>query len=116
MAPLYEIFARDIQGCTFTEKDLEAAFVLETYGRRAASMGIFESDTNGYIIGKKLLNLAVTEWKTDIKGGILFIEELYDDHEFKDYSWWLDSIFNEEDRGNQKKAIGEYLHYKRRNP
>jgi hypothetical protein len=50
-----------------------------------------DEQTNGYMHGKKWLNLNVTMWKEDIEKGLLFVHELYEDPKFP--HWWLDRIF-----------------------
>lgn len=55
------------------------------------SCGTPVSDNNGYALGKKWMNVTIAMWKEDIKHGLLFKEELYEDGNYP--HWWLDSIF-----------------------
>jgi hypothetical protein len=48
--------------------------------------------TNGFMHGKKWLNLNVTMWKEDIEAGLLFKFELYQDSKFP--HWWLDNVLS----------------------
>lgn len=50
---------------------------------------------NGYSVGKHWMDVTLTNWLKDIMDGLLFIEELYTDPEFKDFHWWLDSAVKE---------------------
>lgn len=97
MAKLYKIFAPSYSGITFTKEDMLQAYILETYGIKSTDPGLFKPETNGYILGKKYMNLAVSEWKDAIHKGMLLRVELYEDPVFYEYHWWLDSIFNEND-------------------
>ncbi len=86
MSDLYKVFANDWKDCLdFSDQSLLALYNYESYGTaRPAS-------NNGFMHGKKWLNLHVEMWKEDISKGLLFKSELYDDPKFP--HWWLDQIF-----------------------
>jgi len=66
--------------------------MLELYNFESYGTGHISSK-NGYAHGKKWLNLHVTMWKEDIRDGVLFKHELYDDGKYP--KEWLDKIFKE---------------------
>lgn len=85
MAELYKVFASDWKHLyDFSDEALIELYNVESYGGKV-------SDTNGYALGKKWLNVHVSMWREDIESGILFKSELYSDNKFP--HWWLDSIF-----------------------
>ena len=45
---------------------------------------------NGYYWGKKHMDVTLEMWKTDLKTGLLFKHELYEDEKFP--KWWLDKV------------------------
>jgi len=47
---------------------------------------------NGYIVGKHWMDVTVKMWNEDIKRGLLFKFELYQDPDLKDFHWWLDRV------------------------
>ena len=59
----------------------------ESYGTRVSS-------NNGYLLGKKWMNVAVAQWKEDIADCQLFKFELYNDLKYP--HWWLDNIFKDD--------------------
>ncbi len=63
--------------------------LVELYNHESHGLPI--SQKNGFMHGKKWLNLNVTMWKEDIGRGNLFVWELYEDPKFP--HWWLDRIF-----------------------
>lgn len=85
MAPLYKHFAEDYASISdFSDLALEDMYFHESEGTKLAIKN------NGFLIGKKLLNLQVSDWKVDIENGLLFKIELYNDPNYP--HWWLDSI------------------------
>lgn len=85
MSNLYKVFANDyLDELDFSEDALYEMYVYESTGGKCCN-------TNGYYHGKRLLNLTVSMWKEDIKIGLLFKYELYNDNKFP--HWFLDSIF-----------------------
>ncbi len=84
MSEIYRIFSRDYEHfCDFSDDSLIELFNSESYGTRV-------SPTNGFFVGKKMLNVTVKMWTEDLKSGILFKKELYEDGTFP--HWWLDSV------------------------
>ena len=86
MIPLYEMFAKEFASADidFSDKAKEAMYLYETYGEG------FVDERNGYFLGKKILNLQVTSWKEDMKNGLLYFEELYNDPNYP--HWRLNSV------------------------
>lgn len=88
MAHVYKIFSKDWEHCLdYSEQSLLEMYHSETHGDPV-------SQTNGYYVGKKYLNVTVKMWKEDIEKGLLFMQELYNDPKFP--HWWLDKIFGKE--------------------
>lgn len=86
MCELYKHFSKDwCDILDYSEHSMRELFLSESYG------DVKCSPTNGYYVGKKMLNLTVTMWKEDIESGLLFKHELYEDPNFPDH--WLDRIF-----------------------
>lgn len=69
--------------------DFSDESLLELYNNESYGGPI--KQTNGFMHGKKWLNLNVSMWKEDIERGNLFVWELYGDPKFP--HWWLDRIF-----------------------
>lgn len=86
MIPLYEMFAKEFSSDTidFSDKAKEDMYRYETCGEG------FVDERNGYFLGKKILNLQVTSWKEDMKNGLLYFKELYDNPNYP--KWWLNSV------------------------
>ena len=85
MAELYRMFANDWSHVLdFSDEAMVELYNHESYGQPIRQ-------NNGFMHGKKWLNLNVTMWKEDIEKGLLFVPELYDDPKFP--HWWLDNIF-----------------------
>lgn len=53
--------------------------------------GTLPSPNNGFHHGKKWMDVNLASWREDLKSGVLFLDELYDDPTFPD--WWLDKQF-----------------------
>jgi hypothetical protein len=84
MCEVYRVFAKDWEHlCDFSDQALVDLFNSESYGSPI-------SRDNGFLLGKKWLNVTVAMWKEDIAQGLLFKHELYQDPKFPE--WWLDSI------------------------
>lgn len=81
------MFANDWKHCLDFSDDM----LLELYNHESYGQPV--SQTNGFMHGKKWLNLNVTMWKEDMAKGLLFKQELYADPKFP--HWWLDNIFGE---------------------
>ncbi len=86
MIPLYEMFAKEFasNNIDFSDKAKEDMYRYETYGEG------FVDERNGYFLGKKILNLQVTSWKEDMRNGLLYFFELYEDKKYP--HWWLNSV------------------------
>ena len=69
----------------FSDEALLELYNYESYGGSV-------KQNNGFMHGKKWLNLNVTMWKEDIERGLLFKWELYEDPKFP--HWWLDKVLN----------------------
>mgnify|MGYP001576579349 CR=1 FL=1 len=67
-------------------------YVFETLGKGGMESCIFNTDSNinGFAVGKQILNITVSMWKEDMKNGLLFKKELYDDGTFP--VWWLNKV------------------------
>lgn len=86
MSEIYRIFAEDWKHVLdFSDDALLELYNYESYGGSVNSK-------NGFAVGKKYLNLHVTDWKEEIKQGLLFKHELYQDEKFP--TWWLDNILD----------------------
>lgn len=94
MADVYRVFAADWSHVL----DFSDTALIELYNHESHGTAI--SQKNGFMHGKKWLNLAVTMWKEDIQLGNLLVSELYEDPKFP--HWWLDRIFNKQVNGTVK--------------
>ena len=77
-------FAKDYCYLDFSEQSCIEMYNHETFGNPI-------SPNNGFLQGKKLLNLTISMWKEDISKGYLFKSELYDDPNLPNH--WLNKIF-----------------------
>lgn len=91
ISEIYKIFGIHPKS-DFSQKALEEAFIYESMGIGDEDYRIFSKKINGYVLGKKWLNVTISMWYEDIKEGILFEEEVYADGKYP--KWWLDKIFN----------------------
>ncbi len=90
MCEVYKHFSKDWKHiCNYNEESMLELFISESY------KGVKCKNNNGYYIGKRYLNVFVTMWINDIKNGVLFKEELYQDSNLP--NWWLDKIFKKLD-------------------
>ena len=84
MCDVYRIFASPWASLLdFSDTAKVEMFEHESYGKPV-------SESNGFRVGKKYLNVQVAMWKEDIKSGLLLKQELLDDDTFP--SWWIDKI------------------------
>lgn len=84
MSEIYKVFSNDWKHVLdYSDEMLLELYNYESYGGTVSSK-------NGYSVGKKYLNLCVTGWKEQIRDGMLFKQELYDDPKLP--HWWLDSV------------------------
>lgn len=85
MAVLYRHFAKDWEAVL----DFSDSAQIELYN--AESYGTPCAPNNGFLWGKKWLNVQVAMWKEDQRDGFLPLYELYRDPKYP--HWWLDGIF-----------------------
>lgn len=85
MCEVYKLFGRDWQHLFDYSDDA----MVEMFNHE--SLGLPLSEKNGYALGKKWMDVTVEMWKEDIKKGLLFIFELYEDDRYP--RWWLDIVF-----------------------
>ena len=84
MSVLYRHFARDWEHLLdFSDEALVEMYNSESYGTPV-------SQTNGFMHGKKWMDVNITMWKEDIERGLLFKKELYSDPCLP--HWWLDKV------------------------
>jgi len=76
MAELYKRFAKDYPQADFSKQAAEDMYTHETYG---IPMPV-KAQLNGYMQGKKLMDITISMWKEDIKNGVLSIKELKEDN------------------------------------
>jgi len=86
MCEVYRIFSRPWEHVLDFSEDM----MVELYNKETYGEGIVSSN-NGFGVGKSWLNVTVQMWREDIKRGLLFKNELYEDDKFP--HWWLDSVF-----------------------
>ena len=84
MSEVYRHFGKDWKNCA----DFSDTALIELYNHE--SYGTPVSTNNGFLIGKKWLNVTVTMWKEDLEKNLLFKSELYSDPNLP--HWWLDSV------------------------
>jgi len=100
MCSLYKIFASSWD-CDFSDEAMIYAFILEStgFGERT---GIFNNGLkpNGFIVGKKWLNVTVKMWREDCARGkacrMYVLESLFSDEKFFPHKQWLKSVLGEE--------------------
>lgn len=71
----------------FSEDALVEMFLHESQGIALASKN------NGYVLGKKWMDVNIAMWKEDIAKGYLFRCELYNDGNYP--HWWLDKVLKD---------------------
>ena len=86
MAPIYRLMASDVGGLDFSEQAAEDAYLYESTGAKS------DLSRNGYAVGKMWLNVTLAMWREDIRTGLLFKHELYEDPVFADHHEWLDGV------------------------
>jgi hypothetical protein len=68
-------------------------YLWESQGKgnlRFGVMGIDKTKPNGYAVGKRWMQITVNMWREDIKKGLLFVWELYEEKRYP--NWWLDEV------------------------
>ena len=70
----------------FSRESLEEMFLFESKGQE------IKNKNNGFYWGKKHMDITIKMWNDDIKQGLLFIKELYEDETFP--NWFLDKVLN----------------------
>ena len=84
MQPLYRRFAAEWSALDFSEEAAREMYAHESTG------GPVDRTRNGYWVGKRWLNVTVAMWLEDIRSGLLFKFELYEDPGLP--NWWLDGV------------------------
>ncbi len=69
-AQVYRQFAKDWPFLSFGEDELLECYFWETNGTE------IKSSQNGFVFGKKWMDVNLAMWKQDLASGILFVEEL----------------------------------------
>ncbi len=86
--PLYKLFSKDwAHLLDYSDTALQEAYILETYGKTELTI---DENLNGFIQGKKWMNVQIASWNEDLVKGYLFRQELYDDPNYP--NWWLDKV------------------------
>jgi hypothetical protein len=85
IAGLYRYFARHWPELDFGDAAAEAMFEHESTGAPEPPAD------NGFMVGKKYLDLTVSMWFEDLRRGDLMLWELYEDANFP--HWWLNRVF-----------------------
>ena len=85
MVPIYKHFSKGLDNQNYDD-----SMLLQMYQYESTGKGQCDAN-NGYYLGKKYLNLAVSMWKEDLLKGTLFLFELYEDTGLP--NWWLDKVF-----------------------
>ena len=87
----YETYDYIPSNLDFSDKAKEEAYLFESRGIGVKDDSIFNQENiNGFLYGKRMMDITVKMWKEDIPQGLLFLSELYSDFPH----WWLDKIFN----------------------
>ena len=86
MCEIYFIFSKNFH----SSHDYSDESKIEMFNHESYGMPI--SKLNGFYVGKCWMNVTMKMWFEDLKKGMLFEKELYDDGTFP--HWWLDKIFN----------------------
>lgn len=85
MAEVYRYFAREYQATMdFSQEMLTQLYVYESTGE-----GLL-SENNGFVFGKRNIDIAVSSWIEDIEAGYLWVHELYEDENLP--AWFLDKV------------------------
>lgn len=95
-AELYKIFSLENINYDWSEEAALEMYIFETYGRGGLDsqnvLFLNNSRPNGFLDGKKWLNVQVAAWREDISRGLLHPNDLYEDPIFYKYHWWLDDV------------------------
>lgn len=85
MCGVYRLFSKDWEHiCDYSEESMRELNLQESHG-----LGLCKCN-NGYYIGKRYMDVTVKMWREDIRDGILFKSELYEDEKYP--HWWLDKV------------------------
>ena len=88
MKPIYRYFAGESDTLDFSDTAAWEMFRFETTGVGNLKIGLFNTEKlNGYAIGKHWMDVTLALWLQDLREGVLYIEELY--NEYPDWHWWL---------------------------
>ncbi len=86
MSEIYKNFGSPWESVLdFSDEMLIEMFNHESYGKSV-------SKNNGFLVGKKWMDVNVKMWNEDIAKGYLLRKELYQDEKYP--SWWLDKVLN----------------------
>ena len=93
MAEIYRLFKPMNCECSYTEEDARAMYDYETNGIGDLEVGLFNGKPpfNGFVVGKKGMDLTVAMWREDIPRGLLYKSELTDLYP----KWWLDKVIGD---------------------
>lgn len=95
MQPIYRYFCGEGEQFDFSEQSAIEQYLYETKGIGDLKINLFNGKKlNGYSIGKHWMDVTVKMWKEDLKTGLLFKSELYNDPDFKEFHWWLDKVIS----------------------
>jgi hypothetical protein len=111
MLPIYKLFAEPWSStCDFSEESALVLYDYESKGKGDLSIDIYNKTHNGYMVGKKWLNVQVSAWIEDLsififkdgyrepvknphyEGWYNVLKRLYTDTKFP--HWWLNEIFD----------------------
>lgn len=85
MAEMYKRFARDFPDADFSDRAALDMYKNETFGTPLPKT----ESLNGFFVGKKWMDVTVSQWKEDIREMRLFVFELQAD-KFED--WFLETV------------------------
>lgn len=88
---MYQHFSRDWSHlCDYSRQAQEDAFLFDSLGQKPPPRDL----RNGFILGKQWMGVTVDMWKEDLRKGLLFRHELYEDPNYP--HWWLDQVLTPE--------------------
>lgn len=110
MLPVYKLFAEPwASSCDFSDEAALALYHYESKGEGNLAIDVFNKTHNGFMVGKKWLNVQVSSWIQDCslwvikedspepvenrpyEGWYTVLHRLYADPKFP--HWWLDEVF-----------------------
>jgi len=81
--PIYVYFSQGWDGLDYSDESLIECFEWDSSG------GEIKNPMNGYVIGKKWMDVTVKMWREDIRKGLLYKYELYEDPELEPFKEWV---------------------------